>query len=330
VLVLSSSVVRQATRMAEIIEVVEKAYVEYSAGRAKVPLRTQIAVEDVGTSLFMPGYVPGLKSVALKAVSVFPGNPPAGLPTIHAVVALIDAENGRPLCVMEGGCLTALRTGAGSGVATRYLAVRDASTLGVIGAGVQARTQLEAICEVRPIERAKVYDIDNEASRRLVEELGPAYEAKGIDLTAVGTAEDAVRGADVVVTATTSKTPVLSGGALEPHAHVNAIGAFTPEMQELDEDTVAAASKIVVDTKEGVLEEAGDIRVPLESGAIAEDDLHAEIGEVAAGWRPGREHGDGVTVFKAVGLAVLDVAAARLVYDRAVEKGLGVEIDIEA
>lgn len=328
VLFLSRSDVQRTIGMSEAIDAVAGAYADLAAGRAIVPLRTQVPVDrHNGVSIFMPAYLEGIDGTGVKIVSVFPENPGRGLPTIMAVVILLSAETGQPLAIMEASYLTALRTGAASGVATRYLARRDSRVLAVFGAGVQARTQVEAVASERRIELALVHDVARERAEEFAREMGARFP--GIRFTVAGSAADAVGKADVVVAATTSRTPVFPGEAVKEGTHINGVGSFTPEMQEIGEDTLVRASKIVVDSREAAGKEAGDLIVPMRRGTLAEGNIYAEMGEIVLGNRPGRERDDEITYFKSVGLAIQDVAVAALIYRRAKEKGLGTELSLE-
>jgi ornithine cyclodeaminase/alanine dehydrogenase-like protein (mu-crystallin family) len=311
--------------MGDVIRAVRSAYVEYSAGRAIVPLRIPIGTVNGGTTLFMPGYSPRAEAMAVKVVSVFPSNLDLGLPTISALVVLTDGNTGVPLAVMDGASVTATRTGAASGVATDLMARADAAVAAIIGAGVQGRTQLLAVAAVRRLTEVRVFDADRARSEAFAAEMGAVT---GLTVLVAATADEAVDGADVVACATTSRTPVFSGARLSPGAHVNGAGSYTPQMQEVDEQTVLRAAKIVVDSREAVLAEAGDLLVPMGKGLIDAGAVYAEIGEIAAGAKPGRETAEEITFFKHVGIALLDVVTAKLVYERAWELGLGVEIDL--
>lgn len=306
--------------MADAIEAVTSGFAQLSAGRAVVPLRTSLSTA-AGTSLFMPAYLPDSETTALKLVSVYPDNPSLGLPTILAIVVVVDACTGKPLALMDGTYLTALRTGAASGAATDLLARQGARVLALFGAGGQARTQLEAVCTVRPIEEVRIFDPDQEAAHRLVQEMAGRGPIPDRVLVAASPTET-VKDADIVVTATTSHKPVFDGAHVGPGTHINAIGAYTPQMRELDEDLVRRA-KIVVDTREGCLAEAGDLILPLRSGVISETDIHAELGEVVRGVKAGRETQSEITLFKSVGSAVQDAAVARAALDRAEQRDLG-------
>ncbi len=318
--VLSGEEVRQALPMAEAIEAMKTAYAQLSTARATVPLRTPIEVPaHHGLVLFMPAYLAGDDQMAIKIVSVFSDNPARGLPLIHALVVVVDPTTGRPAAVMDGTVLTALRTGAASGAATDLLARPDSHVAAVFGAGVQGRTQLEAVCAVRPIEQAWIYDPKPPAARAYAEEMGARL---GIPVRPAATPAEAVREADVICTATTSATPVFDDADLKPGVHINAIGAYTPQMQEIPAETVVRA-RVVVDHRPAALAEAGDLIIPLQRGLITEDHLEAEIGEIVAGLKPGRTTPEEITLFKSVGVAVQDVAAAAQVLAAAERRGLG-------
>jgi ornithine cyclodeaminase len=325
--ILSGGDVRRAVTMAEAIQAVREAYVQLSTGQAVVPLRTPVPVEGrEAVTLFMPAYLPASDAMAAKIVSVFPGNLERGLPLIHAVVIVVDAETGRPVALMDGTYLTALRTGAASGVATELLARPGARVAAVFGAGAQARTQLEAICTARSIEKVWVYDALPEAATAYVEEMKGRGQPIPTDIAIAGSPAEAAGDADVICTATTSNTPVFEDADLRPGAHINGVGSYTPQMQEIPAQTVARA-KVVVDSRSASLVEAGDLIIPLREGLIADADIHGEIGEVAAGAIAGRESEDEVTFFKSVGVAVQDVAVAGLVLQRATEQNLGIEVE---
>ena len=245
------------------------------------------------------------------------------LPTIMATVILNSAETGAPLAIIEGTLITAMRTGAAGGVATKYLAREDSETVGVFGAGVQARTQLMAVCAMRDIERAFVYDRFEERAD------GFATEMSGNLNIPVETRkpEDVVKESDIIVTATTAKTPIFDGNLVNPGTHLNSIGSFKPDVREVDE-AVIRRSKIVVDQKSAALEEAGDIIIPLKAGAITEEDIYAELGELVTGIKPGRTSDSEITFFKSVGLGIQDCATAWLAYVKAKEKGVSKEVDL--
>ena len=323
---LSAAEVRAAMPMAEAIRSVRQAFIELSAGRAIMPVRARVDVpRRSGISLYMPGYLEGSHQLATKIVGIFPENltrnPP--LPTINALVVVLDPETGLPAGALHGGVLTAIRTGAASGVATAELAREDVRTAGVLGAGVQARTQLEAMVTARPgIESASVYDPRTGVAQNFAADM---TEALGIPVTAAASADDVVAGSEVIAEATTSKTPVFSDSALGDDVHLNAIGSFTPQMQIIPEATVVR-SVVVVDHRESCWEETGDLIQPRDRGAITEDHILAEIGEISAGTAPRPEKGP--TLFKTVGTAVQDVAVGAAALARAEEQGLGTVVEL--
>lgn len=328
--ILSQSDVRDALKMRDAITIVRGAFVQLSTNSATVPLRVPVPLpRHDGVTLFMPAHLHVSDALAIKVVSVHNDNPSKGLPLIHALVVVIDAETGKPLAAMEGGYLTALRTGAASGVATDLLARKQSRVAAIFGAGVQARTQLLAIATVRQLDAVFIYDKSKDLAELFVKEmsgLGPIPD----DVRLAVSPEEAVRDADIICTATTSRTPVFDGHHIRRGAHINAIGAYTPQMQEVDETTLSRSDKIVIDSRLGALAEAGDLLVALEKGAIEQSDIYAEIGEIAAGAKRGREREDEITYFKSVGNAVQDAAVARAVFEAAQSRGLGVEVMIES
>ena len=314
--------------MAQAIETVKSAFAQLSKGNARVPIRTQLGVPlHDGVTLFMPAYLEETDELGMKMVSVFSGNLEQGLPTINAMVTLIDAQTGLPTAILDGTYLTALRTGAASGAATDLLARKRAATVAVLGAGAQGRTQLEAVCTVRPIERAFVYDPREDLARSFRDEMRDFGAPVPVEIVVAGSASEAVREADVVCTATTSRTPVFADSDLKPGAHVNAIGSFTPQMQELPPETVARAL-LVVDSRDAVWAESGDLIIPQKEGRISSETVHAELGEIVAGTEPGRTSETEVTLFKSVGNAVQDVSVGSRILREATKKGLGTVVEL--
>jgi alanine dehydrogenase len=301
--ILDENGVRKLLKMAELIPAMERALSDLSAGRAVQPLRVVIPVADHGGFLgVMPAYVSG--ALGAKLVTFFPDN--RHVHTHHATVILFRPETGEPLVTMDGRLITEMRTAAVSAVATRALARPDATVLAILGSGVQARSHLEALRLVRPLREVRVWSPRNAA----------AFAAR-FSVHASESAEEAVRGADVVVVATTSKTPVLKGVWLSPGTHVNAVGASRPDWRELD-DEVLARSKVFVDSREACSRESGDV--------IAGGKIAAEIGSVVSGAAPGRTSADEITLFKSVGVAVEDVVSADLVYRAAARTGRGLRL----
>ncbi len=326
--ILSRADVQRALSMKDAIAIVRDAFAQLSNGQATVPLRVPVPIQKHdGVTLFMPAHLHTSDALAVKIVSVHNQNPAKGLPLIHALVVVIDAATGKPLAAMEGGYLTALRTGAASGVSTDLLARRDARVAAIFGAGTQGRTQLLAVATVRKLERVYVYDAVSEQVDKLVKEMR-GQPGVPDDLRAASSSTEAVREADVICTATTSKKPVFNGSDIKPGVHISGIGAYTPEMQEIDEATLQRANKIVIDHHEGALAEAGDLIIALKNGTLKESDIYAEIGEIAAGKKPGRERDDEITFFKSVGNAVQDASVARAIYDAALKQNLGTEVEL--
>lgn len=321
ILVLSEDDVRRALDMPAAIRAVADAFGRLSSGGAEVPVRHGLRGEG-GDVLFMPGRLAAPSRVGAKAVSVFPDNPErSGLPAVNAAVLLIDPGSGRPAALLAGNYLTAVRTGAASGVATGLLARQDASVLALFGAGTQARSQLRAVTAVRELREARVVARSLESARAFAREQTSGEEALP-RIRAVDDPDDALRGADIVVTATDSATPVFDGRRVEPGTHVNGIGSYTPAMQEVDGDLVTRAT-VVVDHRAAALEEAGDLLTPIEEGRFSEDRIHAEIGEIVNGDRPGRTDRDEITFFKSVGNVVQDLGVAALAVEAADERDLG-------
>jgi ornithine cyclodeaminase len=325
--ILTAADVRRALPMAVAVAVMKEAFRQYSSGEAEVPLRSRLEVPSHdGLTLVMPAYLRQTGEMAVKIVSVFSRNPDRGLPTVLAAVIVVDSETGQPVALLEGGSLTALRTGAASGAATEALARPDSRTLAVFGSGAQARTQLEAVCTVRPIERVRIYSLDPDGARRMVAELGGQGPIPG-DIRLASSPAEAAAGADIVCTATTSASPVFPDRAIRDGTHINAIGSYTPTMQEIDAQTMRRAL-LVVDSREAALAETGDLILPIQAGTITADHIHAELGEVLSGKAAGRSDPDQITLFKSVGLAVQDAAAAGRALARAAELGLGQTVDL--
>lgn len=291
------------------IRAVREAFIQLSTGAARVPARTSLEIPEFRTTaLVMPAYLPATNKIGLKLISLCEDNPAKGLPLAQALTILMDARTGSPLAILDASYLTAIRTGAASGTATDALARKDARVAAVFGAGVQGRTQLEAVAAVRPLEKALVFDVDAQAAERFADEMGTKLSI------AVRPAlhPEALKEADIICTATTSAVPVFADADLKPGAHVNAVGSYKPHVRELPAETVARA-RVFVDHRASALEEAGDLIIPLRAGLISEDHILAEIGAVLAGLTPGRTSDEEITVFKSVGNAIQDLAVAGLV-----------------
>lgn len=307
---LDADAIRAAVPVADLLDAVEAAYRDVAAGRDRSPLRSHVPLES-GDLLLMPGLRAGGAGASVKLVTVVPSNAERGLPTVQAVVAWFDAATGRPLAFLDGATITAMRTGAASGVATRLLAPRDASTLAVIGAGGQAEWQVRAVLAARPITRVLVHA---RSEARRAEFALRMTAATGVETVAVASARKAVEAADVICCATTSSEPVFDATWVRAGAHVNGIGAFRLGMVELPPALFARADLVAIDSREAARAEAGDVMAAVEAGSVAERDL-VEIGSVDGSWVDDRP-GDAITIFKSVGLAIQDVAAAELAVSR--------------
>src|SRR2546421_3659830 len=308
--VLSSEDVEKLLPMRECIEVMRDALAALARGKAFVPLRMVMRMPDASGFLgLMPGHIDAdgdrAGALGMKAVSVFPGNARRGIDTHQGAVLLFEEDTGRLSALMDGATITAIRTAAVSGVATDLLARRDAAELAILGAGVQARTHLEAIAAVRPLRRVRVWSRNPQHAADLVKASAGRF---GVSIEAVPTAEAAVREADVVATVTASPQPVLQRPWVKDGAHINAVGSSIPTTREIDTATMAAV-RLFVDRRESALNEAGDLLIPMREGAFTADHIQAELGEVIIGTDLGRQSPDEVTPFKSLGLAGEDVGS---------------------
>jgi len=324
VTVLSAEDVARLLPMRDCIQVMRDALASLARGRALVPLRMVMRMPDASGFLgLMPGHIGPddgrAGALGMKAVSVFPGNARRGIDTHQGAVLLFEEDTGRLSALMDGATITAIRTAAVSGVATDLLARRDAAELAILGAGVQARTHLEAIAAVRPLRRVRVWSRNPQHAADLVKASAGRY---GASIEAVPTAEAAVREADVVATVTASPQPVLQRPWVKDGAHINAVGSSIPTTREIDTATMAAV-RLFVDRRESALNEAGDLLIPMREGAFTADHIQAELGEVIIGKDLGRQSPDELTLFKSLGLAVEDVASAAFILKRAREIGIG-------
>ena len=309
-LFLSDADIAKNLTMQETIDTVEEAFREYAKGNVVLPTRSTIMVPKYNGSIsFMPSYLTELDAQATKIISIYPDNRAKGLPTTVAWIVVNDPKTGMVKAFMDATYLTAMRTGAISGVAAKYLAPKDAKTVAIFGAGVQGRTQTWAACTVRDIEKVYVYDLYPEARKKFAEDMSKQL---GIEVIPAESGEDACKDADIVLTATTSPKPVIKREWLKERVHVSAIGAFYPDWRELDTATVAE-SKLVIDDREGIELEAGDILIPIKEGAFTWDHVYAELKELVSGKKEGRTDEDTITVFKSVGIAIQDSSVANLV-----------------
>jgi ornithine cyclodeaminase/alanine dehydrogenase-like protein (mu-crystallin family) len=325
VLVVSQPEVKRLLPMAECIAVMEEALSALARGQALLPLR-QVLMLPEGQGAFgaMPGHLSSPAALGIKVITVFPGNHGTEYDSHQGAVLLFETERGRLLAILDASSITAIRTAAVSAVATRALARADARTLGLLGTGVQAATHLEAMALVRPLRRVRVWSRDPAHVQRFVER---ERARRGLEVEAAGSAEEAVTDADVVCTVTASREPVLQGAWLRPGTHVNAVGASLRSARELDTAAVAR-SRVFVDRRESAWNEAGDLLMPRAEGAIAEDHVQAELGEVLVGRAPGRRSDEDITLFKSLGLAIEDVASAHRIHANALASGAGTWVEL--
>jgi ornithine cyclodeaminase/alanine dehydrogenase-like protein (mu-crystallin family) len=341
VLILSHDDVVAALSPEHCAEAMADVLAALARGQAFMPLRSIMTPPDAagfmalmpgwrsdpgtGTARDRPGETTAPATFALKAICLMPGNPARGLDAHQGIVTLFDGETGVPSAILDASAITAIRTAAVSAVATRLLAREDARVLAILGAGVQARSHLEALTKVRQFDELRVYAPTEAHARAVIER---AVVSGAPNTTVAASAEAAVRGADVVVTATSSRRPVLVRGWLSAGAHVNAVGASTPAARELDTETVAA-SALFADSRESLRNEAGEFQLAISEGLIAgEQHVRGELGEVLAGLRPGRRDAGELTLFRSLGLAVEDLAAAQHAVAVARSRKLGTEVEL--
>jgi ornithine cyclodeaminase/alanine dehydrogenase-like protein (mu-crystallin family) len=325
VLIANQDEVTQLLPMAECIEVMADALKMLAGGEALLPLRTMLILPDGGNLMgLMPSYLGGIQSVGVKVITAFPSNYGSEYDTHQGVVLLFDTQHGLLRAIVDGTAITAIRTAAVSGVATRLLARPEAGDLAIIGAGTQAHTHLEAMLKVRPVRRVRVYSQPLEGAYAFA---GREAKRHGIPVEVKETAQEAVEGADLICTTTTSKEPVVKGEWIAPGAHINAVGAFQPAARELDTAAVAQA-RLYVDRRESTLKEAGEFLIPKGEGVIGDEHIVAELGEVLLGKAPARRSADEITLFKSLGIAIEDLAAAHYVLQKATEQNAGTWLEM--
>jgi ornithine cyclodeaminase/alanine dehydrogenase-like protein (mu-crystallin family) len=311
---LSEADVRAVLSPLELIDVIEAALADFSAGRVVQPVRTAIEIADRSFFALMPAFYRTQGVLGAKLVTVVPANADRGLHTHLAAISLFDSETGELAAILDGRYITEVRTAAASAVSVRHLARSGASILAILGSGVQAASHYDALRCVRRFREVRVWSPTADHRRRFAEGRP--------DTRATDSPEEAVRGAQVVVVATSSVTPAISNAWVDPGAHVIAIGACRPSQQEIDPDLVARAA-LIVDSRAAALQESGDIVRPIREGRFTADHVRAELGAVASGAAPGRTSDEEVTLFKSLGLAVEDVVAAGLAWRRARDRGFG-------
>lgn len=325
VLIINGKEVRQLLPMHECMDVMARALATLARGDAILPLRPVLWLPDKRGALgMMPSYLGDVGALGLKVVTVFPGNHGTQYDSHIGAVLLFESEHGQLLAMLDASEITAIRTAAVSGVATRLLAREDAHTLAILGSGVQAKSHLSAMLVARDIDHVRVWSRDAENAQRFAER-----EAKrhGVPVEAVATAQQAVTGVDIVCTTTSAREPVLLGEWLEPGMHINAVGSSVPFTRELDGAAMAKA-RLYVDRRESTLNEAGDFLLAKAEGAIDDAHILGEIGEILLGSRTGRERQDEITMFKSLGLAIEDLAAAEYIYGKALTAGVGTAVEL--
>jgi ornithine cyclodeaminase len=307
------------------IDLMADALAGLARGEAANPLRTVVPVPaEIPSALAaMPAVLADPPAMGVKVISIFPGNHGQGIESHQGFVMLFEGEHGSPLALIDAIAITAIRTAAVSGLATRLLAREDAGDVAILGSGTQARSHLAAMQAARPLRRVRAWSPHRERLEAFADEARSA----GTDVEAMDSAEAAVEGADIICTVTASETPVLEGAWLATGAHVNAVGSSVPSNRELDSEAVRR-SRLFVDSRESARNEAGDYLIPLREGAIGEDHIVAELGEIAAGMAEGRRSPDEITLFKSLGLAIEDLAAARWIHQQAVASGAGTPIPL--
>lgn len=328
-LILTKQDIEDVFNMKNAIDSDKRAFKLFSQNKSVVPLRTNIDIPKFsGQSLFMPAYVEDIDSIGIKIVSVFPKNVEKGIPSVPAKMILMDGKTGDVCCIMDGTYLTQLRTGAGCGAATDVLAVENAEKGALIGTGGQAACQLEAMLTVRKLKSVKVYDMNLERAQEFCTKMSEKFAEFGTEISFAKTTREAIENADIITTVTTSRIPVIDGQYVKKGAHINAVGSYTPVMQEIDEYTMKNADKVFVDSKEAVLSESGDFIIPMDKGIIDKSRIDGEIGEVLLGNIEGRKNDTEITVYKTVGIAVMDVVTAYDIYDCALKMHIGTVIEL--
>lgn len=325
-ILLSKSDVVNLLDMKTTMDVVEKAFVELYNGTANMPLRTPIPVpEHEGITLFMPAYLKNLGAIGAKIVTVYKNNiPKYNIPTVLGTILILDEKTGNSEAIMDGGYITAMRTGCVSGIATKYMANPDAKIASIVGSGVQAKTQVWATCEAKKFEKYYVYSIDPpEKIKAFCNEMEAKHKLEFIPAKSI---EEAVRVADVLTLATSAKDPIIDGDWLKQGCHINGIGSHSPTMTELDEKTVMKA-RIIADLKSACLAEAGDFLIYMKDGKFTEEMIVGDLGGVITGAVEGRTSKEEITLFKSVGLAIQDISTALAVFNLAKEKKVGVEFN---
>jgi ornithine cyclodeaminase/alanine dehydrogenase-like protein (mu-crystallin family) len=326
-LLLSESDVEEALTIDSVIETVMSAYRDYSEELVDVPSRVTMQVRgESNSAIFLTANYYSMPFYGIKQASSFPSNINKGKSTVLSDIHIYSADTGEPLAMVSANYLTAMKTGAASAVATKFLAKEGDAVLAIIGTGVQARTQLAGIQQVRPLKELRLYDLNHRKVKEFTEYI-ETIKNKSYSIKIINSANECVCGADVVTTTTTSTSPVFTSDYITEGAHINAVGSYTPYMQEIDTKTVLRAKKIVTDNQEEAWKVAGDLLVPLKKGEITGLKLYGELGDIVMGKIPGRENETEITIYESVGFAALDIAVAIAAYRKSLELGIGAKID---
>ena len=323
-LVLTRQDVSSIIDMEEVIDTVRAAHADHAAGRANQPTRVTVPLPGTPSSILpMPAAVGPTGAAGLKLLSVFPDNPGKGLPLLSATILLVDPDSGRCDAVLEGGLLTAYRTAAASAVATGVLSRQESTTLGLVGAGIEARTHLRAMLATRPIDRVVVWSRNRATAERFASEM----QDEPVQIDVVDTPEAATRTADILCTLTPSPTPIVHGEWFAPGLHVNAVGTHWIDKRELDTEAIVR-SRVVVDSRDANELECGDLMIPVAEGAITTSHFDDELGELLNDEKPGRTGDTEITMYQSVGVAIQDVATARMLVSKARAAGVGSEVGL--
>lgn len=322
-LLLSREDIKSVVTMKDMIEADKTAFKMTVDGTVKTPLRTVIDGKYDGAFLFMPAYAPELDAAAMKVIDIFPHNVDNGKMTSPAQVMLIDGKDGYVIALLDGTYVTQLRTGASSGAAFDLLAKKDCKRGALIGTGGQAATQLEAMLAARKLDEVKIYDLNAERCQAFAEQMQKELVDYGAKITAAESSDECIEDADLIITVTPSAKPVFDGTKVKEGATISCVGTYEPHKHEMDPAILPRASKIICDSKEAALSETGDLLIPIKDGIISEKDILGSLGDVINGTIKGRENDDEIIVYETVGVAAQDLVAAKVIYDKALEAGKG-------
>lgn len=330
ILILNKNDIENIFSMKDAINASKDALMLYSNNKTIIPLRINIDIKKHNAnSLYMPGYVEEANALGLKIVSVFPNNTNKDLPVVVGSVILLDSSTGEVAALLDGTYITKLRTGAVSGAATDLLSSPQSKIFTLIGSGGQAESQLEAVLNVRDIELVKIHSKTKHKARDFAKKMSDKYGEKfGVRIIDIEDVDLAIEDADVITAITTSETAVFDGRKVKKGAHINGVGSYTPNMQELDEYIITNADKVYVDTEDGVLNEAGDFIIPIKNSSYKKENLKGELGQLILGQIKGRENDKEITIFKSTGTAVLDLVVSSRVYETALNKKVGTMIEM--